>query len=115
MSTATSGRAREYRVRDDLINKGWTLVNRSAASKGAMDLILASEERGLIFVQAGTEKSKSLGPDDRQRFVRIAYLASAVPVIATVGRSGIRYREVTLDQPTKWPDWDPEIAAYPVE
>lgn len=115
MSTATSGRAREYKVRDHLISMGWTFVNRSAASKGAMDLILASEERGLIFVQAGTEKSKSLGPADRERFVHISYLASAVPVIATVERGKFRYREVTLDKPAKWPDWDPEIPTIRVE
>jgi hypothetical protein len=108
MSTATSGRAREWRVRDDLIGHGFELVMRAAGSKGAADLALARDDVGLVLVQVGTV-SKALGPGDRARFLRVAHLASAVPVLATVDRGRIAYREVTAGTPRHWPAWSPAI------
>lgn len=106
MSTATSGRAREYKVRDHLISMGWSFIMRAAASKGPADLALAHPEHGLGLVQVGTT-SKSLGPADRARFVAAADLCSALPILATVQRGIIRYQLVTLDQPRHWEDFDP--------
>jgi hypothetical protein len=40
MSTATTGRSSEYKVRDDLISHGWEFVMRAAASKGPGDLLM---------------------------------------------------------------------------
>lgn len=110
MSTATQGRAREHKVRDDLIGRGWEPIFRSAGSKGPADIGLACEEHGLALVQVGTA-GKTLGPADRARLLRAAYLCGAVPVLAQVDRGRIRYREVTRETPRHWPDWDPTTRA----
>lgn len=107
MSTATSGRAREYRVRDHLIAHGWHLVARSAGSKGAADLVMVHPDHGLALVQVGTPK-KALGPADRARFIALADLCSALPIIATpIPGQGIRYRECNINRPLSWEDWTP--------
>jgi tRNA splicing endonuclease len=106
MSTATSGRAREYKVRDQLIAHGFELVMRSAGSKGAADLAMARADIGLILVQVGTDK-KSLGPADRIRFVKLAAAARAKPILATVTRQGIEYRVVNQLTPRWWGQWNP--------
>lgn len=108
MSTATAGRAREYRVRDLLAGHGWVQIMRAAASKGPADLLLACPARGPILVQVGTAQSKSLGPSDRARFVTAADMCRATPVLATTSRAGVEYRRVTLDVPSIWPVWDPD-------
>lgn len=108
MSTATSGRAREHKVIHTLIAHGWEPIFRSAGSKGPADIGLACEERGLALIQVGTA-NKALGPAGRARLVRAAWLCSAIPVLATVNRGVITYREVTNDQPRHWMDWSPEI------
>ena len=106
MSTATSGRAREYRVRDDLIAHGWTYIMRAAGSRGPADIALAHEEYGLALVQVGTG-NKRLGPADRTRLLHAAYLCSALPVVATVDRGVIRYALVHDGVPSDWEPWDP--------
>ena len=110
MSTATSGRAREYKVRDHLISMGWSFIMRAAASKGPADLALAHPEHGLALVQVGTT-SKSLGPADRQRFVTAAHLCSALPILATVNRGHINYQIVTQEQPRHWETFNPKETA----
>ena len=105
MSSATSGRAREYKVRDDLAQHGWEQIARSAGSKGPADLILAHEDYGVALVQVGTA-SKTLGPADRARLLRAAWLCSALPIVAVVDR-GIRYRRVIDGPPSKWEPWSP--------
>ncbi len=107
MSTATSGRAREYRVRDDLVSHGYACVMRSAASKGAADLLHGHIDRGAVLVQVGTA-SKVLSPADRLRFVTAADLIGAIPVLAIAPRrQPIRYWTVTIDTPSKWEEWTP--------
>lgn len=106
MSTATSGRAREYKVRDHLIAHGWELIARSAASKGPADLIMAHEEYGLALIQAGTA-NKRLGPADRTRLLHAAWLCSALPIVATVERGVIRYALVHDGIPSDWEPWTP--------
>ena len=106
MSTATSGRAREHRTRDRLAEFGWVQIMRAAASKGPADLLMGHPFWGGALIQVGTE-SKSLGPADRDRFVTAAELISALPLLATWSRSGVRYWTVTRDVPSTWEEWTP--------
>ena len=106
MSTATAGRAREYRVRDHLEANGWVAIMRAAASKGPADLLLAHPDHGAALVQVGTA-SKRLGPTDRARFVTAADMCGALALLAvcTPGRRP-RYFLVTLDKPATWDEWE---------
>lgn len=111
MSTATSGRYREYKVRDHLNTLGYVPIMRAAASKGAGDLLHGHPHIGAVLVQVGTG-NKTLGPDDRQRFCDAADLIHALPVLATViatpgKRTDIRYWLVTRDVPSTWTEWIP--------
>ena len=107
MSTATIGRAYEYKVRDDMKAHGWVHIMRAAASKGPADLILAHPQYGVALVQVGT-KSKTLGPDDRARLVTASRLCSALSILAVVvPRQPIRYWLVTRDVPSAWDEWSP--------
>jgi hypothetical protein len=107
MSTATSGRAREYKVRDDLASKGYPAVMRAAASKGAGDLLHGHPLFGAVLVQVGTG-NKTLGPEARMRFLEAAALIHALPILATViPRQGIRYWRVTHDTASTWQEWTP--------
>lgn len=110
MSTATTGRAREYRVRDHLENHGWLAIMRAAASKGPADLLLAHPDHGAALVQVGTA-NKRLGPADRLRFVTAADLCGALALVCTVieqrGRPTIyRYWRATLDAPSTWQEFN---------
>lgn len=106
MSTATSGRAREYRVRDHMIAAGWYLVARSAGSKGAADLVMVHPIHGLALVQVGTG-SKTLGPADRARFVTLANACGALPLLAvcTPGKPA-RFWWVGLGTASTWTEWE---------
>lgn len=107
MSTATQGRAKEYKARDDMKEAGWEPIMRASSSKGPADLLMAHEEHGAALVQVGG-KSKSLGPADRARLLRAAFLCGALPILAVViPRQGIRYWLVTADTPSTWEDWSP--------
>jgi hypothetical protein len=111
MSTATSGRAREYKVRDHLTTAGYPFVMRAAASKGAGDLLHGHPLIGAVLVQVGTG-NKTLGPEARMRFLRAAALIHATPVLASViatpGKATeIRYWVVTADTASKWQEWRP--------
>lgn len=111
MSTATSGRAREYKVRDDLVDRGYDFIMRAAASKGAADLLHGHPLIGAVLVQVGT-KSKALGPADRDRFLMAAELCHALPVLAAVvpnpGKATeIRYWIVGPGPASTWTEWSP--------
>lgn len=111
MSTATDGRRREYKVRDDLILQGWEFIARAAASKGPADLVMAHLEHGVALVQVGS-RSKTLGPADRERLCHASELCSALPLLAiVVPREPIRYVVVTRDVPSKWPEWPTRLTA----
>ncbi|WP_102157686.1 hypothetical protein [Zhihengliuella halotolerans] len=105
MSTASQGRAREYRVRDHLIEHGWVLIMRAAASKGPADLAMAHPEHGLALVQVGTD-GKDLGPAARTRFLDAADLCGALPLVARV-KGKIRYSILTPGPASTWTDWAP--------
>lgn len=107
MSTASIGRSREYRVRDEMIANGWAFIVRAAASKGPADLIMAHPFEGVALVQVGSV-SKVLGPADRERLVAAAELCSAFALLAVVvPRHPIRYWHVTRDIPSRWQEWSP--------
>ena len=111
MSTATSGRAREYRVRDHLESLGYPFVMRAAASKGAADLLHGHPLVGAVLVQVGTS-NKTLNQEGRDRFCEAADLCHALPVLATViatpgKRTEITFWRVTRDVPSTWRSWTP--------
>lgn len=111
MSTATQGRAREYKVRDELIGHGWHFIMRAAASKGSGDLLMGHPHHGAALVQVGTG-SKTLGPADRDRFVTDADLIGALPILATViPREPIRYHHVNRGTSGTWDRFDPRGTA----
>lgn len=127
MSTATSGRAREYKVRDDLDAKGYPFIMRAAASKGAADLLHGNPLVGAVLVQVGTGNKTfacrlkdcdhpyadgSAAQCARNRFWEAAALCHALPVLASViaqpGRpTEIRYFIATRDVPSTWDEWHP--------
>lgn len=106
MSTATDGRRREHKVRDDLARHGWLPIMRAAASKGPADLLLAHRDHGAALVQVGS-RTKTLGPADRERFVTAAEMCGALALLAIViPRQGIRYWHVTRGLPRTWAEWE---------
>ena len=105
MSNATAGRAREYQVRDHLIDLGWVYIMRAAASKGPADLLMGHETHGAALIQVGT-RSKHIGPDGRTRFLRAAHITGALPIEAIVHRGRITYRLVCDTTPRYWPTID---------
>lgn len=106
MSHATNGRAREHRLSAHLTARGWSQIMRAAASKGAADLLMAHPIHGAALVQVGTEVSKRLGPDDRERLVTAAELCSALPLVAlcSPGRAP-RFLLATRDVPSRWDEF----------
>ena len=111
MSTATQGRAREHKVRDDLEAAGYPWIMRAAASKGPGDLLHGHPLVGAVLVQVGTG-NKTLGPEARARFLGAAALICALPILATVvatpgRRTEITYWFVTDDVPSRWEQWTP--------
>lgn len=111
MSTASQGRAREYRVRDALAAAGYPNIMRAAASKGAADLLHGNPIVGAVLVQVG-KATKTLNQEARDRFCEAAALCHALPVLAQViaeaGRATvIRYWLVSPDQPHLWTEWSP--------
>lgn len=105
MSTASVGRAREWKVRDHLIGQGWELVCRASASKGPADLVMVHDVYGLAFVQVGS-KSKTLGPADRERLLRVSELAGALPLVAiVVPRQPIKFAVASRGTASTWAAW----------
>ena len=107
MSTATTGRAREWKVRDHLTQHGWRQVMRAAGSKGSADLLMCHAVHGAALIQVGTP-NKRLGPADRARFLADATDCGALALLAVVvPRQGVTYFEVTNGLPATWHRWEP--------
>jgi hypothetical protein len=107
MSNYSDGRAREYKVRDKLIEAGWEFIVRASSSKGAADLVMGHEQHGGALIQVGS-KSKTLGPAERARLLRAAWLMSALPILAVaIPRAPIRYWLVGAGTPSTWHEWTP--------
>lgn len=105
MSTATSGRSREYKVRDHMRDHGWLFVMRAAASKGVADLLMVHEDHGAALVQVGTQ-NKQIGPNERFAFVGAATLCGALPLLAVAApRLPIRYWRVSAGVPSTWEEF----------
>jgi hypothetical protein len=105
MSTARLGRDREHRVAADLARCGWQLIMRAAASKGPADLLMAHPEHGAALVQVGS-RTKTLGPDDRERLCTAAELCSSLALLAVViPRQPIAYHVVDRGVPSRWARW----------
>lgn len=108
MSTASNGAARERRVRDHLIRKGWVLIMRSAGSKGPADIAMAHPVHGLGLFQIGTAASKRLGPGERAAFLLAADMCGALAVVALCGPGKPpRYLLATRDKPGTWEEFTP--------
>lgn len=106
MSTASLGRSREHKVRDDMAAQGWVPIMRAAASKGPADLLLGHPMFGAALVQVGS-KSKRLGPADRTRFMRACRLISALPLLAiVVPYQPIAYWQIDEGKPGDWTRWE---------
>lgn len=106
MSTATDGRRREHKVRDQLTAHGWVPIMRAAGSKGPADLFLGHPVHGGALVQVGSV-SKTLGPADRERLVAAAELVGALALLAIVApRQPVTYWQVTRDTPSRWDKWE---------
>jgi hypothetical protein len=111
MSTATTGRAREYKVREDMKGHGWRQIMRSAGSKGSADLYMVHLIHGGALVQVGSP-SKTLMPADRVRFVTDAADTGNLAILAIVApRVPIHYWQVTTAAPRGWLVWNPETGA----
>ena len=61
---------------------------------------------GLAWVQVGTAKSKTIGPEARDRLCTIAEQTNALALLATSG-PGIptRFHVVTRDTASKWKEF----------
>jgi hypothetical protein len=106
VSDYSNGRKREYKVRDHMIDHGWTWVMRASSSKGCADLLMAHPVHGAALVQVGS-KSKEIGPAARERFLHAAELCSALPLLAVViPRRGIRYWVVGAGSGRTWAEWE---------
>lgn len=111
MTHYRNGKAREYRVRDTLIDHGWTLVAQTGGSHGAADLIMCCPVRGWLLVQVGS-RTKTLGPADRERLCDLADVGGALAVLAVVvPRQPIAYWQVTREIPSRWQSWTPGLEA----
>jgi Holliday junction resolvase len=87
-----NGRNREWKVRDALIDAGYTVL-RTAGSKGALDL-LAIKPGQWLFVQVKTTTAP--GPASWNALYDLALMADAVPVLATCPpRQPITYHRLT--------------------
>ena len=107
MSTATNGRAREYRVAADLERHGFRLLMRAAGSKGSADIAVVSKVAGLALVQVGT-RNKRLGPAQRLRLCEDAADAGALALLAVTHPGvGVRYWRVTMAVPGSWVEYKP--------
>lgn len=117
-NTAQQGAAFERRTIADLERFGYTCI-RSAASKGAVDIVAApSLERvnqgygHVIFVQCKLSNPQ-IGPAERTALNDLALRAGAVPVVAwwakheTTGLKAVHYRRLTGDGPKDWVLWAP--------
>ena len=98
------GRQFEYRVRDDLRERG-CLVVRAAGSKGKVDLLAVlpltdSSPGEILLVQC---KATGWGtPSERAELCRLAEVYGATAILASKGEPGIAYREYvnsTQNQP----------------
>ena len=106
-SNARIGRDREHDITHHLQTHGWTLIGRSAGSKGPADLAMAHPTHGLALIQVGGP-NKTLGPTDRRKLIALADLCGALPILAQrIPRQPIRYYHITPGTASSWHQWTP--------
>lgn len=118
MSRYSQGAAVERQVADDLGAHGYDVI-RSAASKGAADLV-AVHDGELLFVQVKKNEKTAVSPAERRELLRISnrmnepHHVSSVPLVAYKTpdpedgrRSMIVYRELMGTGPKEWAPWIP--------
>jgi Holliday junction resolvase len=100
-----SGRANEYRIRDDLVGFGYECV-RAAGSKGKADIVaLRPGEVLLVQVKASNPQ---IAPAERVALVEMATAAGALPLVAhKPSRKPVVYRRLTGVGPKDWIPWLP--------
>lgn len=123
-NTAQQGASFERRTIADLEQYGYTCI-RSAASKGAVDIVAVAplpsgwvedawweEHPPLLFVQCKLSNPQ-ISPAERTALNDLALRAGAVPVVAwwakseTTGLKAVHYRRLTGDGPKDWVPWAP--------
>ena len=102
MTQYSRGRDFEWKVRDDLKEKGYHVI-RSAGSKTKVDLV-ASGNRTVYFIQC---KLETISGKEKGELYRISTEAGAEPVIASRTKDGRRYaitygRVNCLGEVTPW-------------
>lgn len=86
MSHYGTGRAFEWKTRDDLTANGYDVI-RAAGSKGSSKVDLIALKPGqLLFVQC--KRSGTLPPDEWDRLVEVAAWVTAIPLLAANGPNG---------------------------
>jgi hypothetical protein len=110
-NTARQGAAFERQIMHDLQRYGY-LTMRSAASRGAADVI-AVGDRATLVVQAKLSNPQ-IGPTARRAVLGLADRMgpSAAPLVATKNTIWVVYRLLTGPGPRDWEDWAPEPTRY---
>ena len=120
VNTARQGAAFERRIITELKQHGY-LCTRSAASKGAVDIVAVAEptwvghdtyERDILGIQAKLT-DPLLSPAERLAVQQWALWAGAVPLVSwwaadeTTGLVRVHYRQLTGPGPKDWAHWAP--------
>lgn len=122
VNTARQGAAFERRIIHDLQQYGYDCI-RSAASKGAVDIVAIPgpprEEdwklwgrQSVLFIQAKLSKPL-ISPAERLAVQNLALRAGALPLVswwakdATTGLMRVHYRQLTGPGPDEWAHWAP--------
>lgn len=119
VNTAEQGARVERQVRILLEGCGYDCI-RSAASKGAVDIVAVAPFRWLglaqqlgcrlLFIQCKLS-NPNIGPAERLRLTGLALRAGALPIVAYKGKQGrfrpLMFRELTGPGPKDWVAWEP--------
>lgn len=111
VNTSRQGAAFERQIMHDLQRFGY-LTMRSAASRGAAD-VLAVGDRETLVVQAKLSNPQ-IGPTARRAVLELADRMgpATVPLVATKNTIWVVYRLLTGPGPKDWTPWEPEPTRY---
>lgn len=113
-----AGRRVEQEVSDHLGERGYDVI-RSAASKGAVDLV-AIHDGEILFIQVKKTEATAVSPAERQQLIRLAdrvtgaayaLVAYKVPDERDRRRNKVRYRQLLGPGPREWVWWVPRDEA----
>lgn len=121
VNTAQQGARFERKVIHDLEPYGYDCI-RSAASKGAVDIVAVepeypgdpmwAPEHRLLFIQCKLS-NPLIAPAERQALIGLALRAGAVPIVChwakseITGLMAVHYRQLTGPGPAEWAPWAP--------